>query len=185
MVLQILDGIDLKSMGHNSPEYVHTVLQAIELAMADREAYFGDPKFVKVPAAGLLDPLYAQERRKLMTPGKAFGKMPDPGDPWKYQGEAAPASLSGTTNTVASEGTGLQLGKDTSYICVVDSKGNAVSLTPSDFPQTPMVPGTGLTLGNRMNQFRLDPQHPDALSRAKGPASRPMPAWRSKTASFS
>ncbi len=52
MALMILDGIDLKAMGHNSPEYVHTVLQAIELAMADREAYFGDPAFVDVPITG-------------------------------------------------------------------------------------------------------------------------------------
>jgi len=173
MVLQILDGIDLKSMGHNSPEYVHIVLQAVELAMADREAYFGDPAFVKVPAAGLFDIRYAQERRQLMTPDKAFGVMPAAGDPWKYQGEAAPSSLSSPADIVASEGTGLQFGKDTSYICVVDSQGNAVSLTPSDFPQTPMVPGTGLTLGNRMNQFRLDPQHPDALQPGKRPRITP------------
>jgi len=173
MVLQILDGIDLKSMGHNSPEYVHTVLQAIELVMADREAYFGDPEFVKVPSTGLLDPGYAQERCKLMTPDKAFGVMPPAGDPWKYQGEAASSSLSRPTDLAASEGSGVSFGKDTSYICVVDSEGNAVSLTPSDFPQTPMVPGTGLTLGNRMNQFRLDSQHPDALQPGKRPRITP------------
>ncbi|MBN1691113.1 MAG: gamma-glutamyltransferase, partial [Dehalococcoidia bacterium] len=127
MVLQILEGIDLKSMRHNSPQYVHTVLQAIELAMADREAYFGDPEFVKVPSTGLLDPRYAQERRLLMTPDAAFGKMPPAGDPWKYQGEAAPSSLSQPADTTALDNSGLQFGKDTSYICVVDSQGNAVS----------------------------------------------------------
>jgi len=172
MVLQILDRIDLKAMGHNSPEYVHTVLQAIELTMADREAYFGDPKFVKVPIKGLLDPSYAQERRKLMTPGRAFGKMPDHGDPWKYEGQAAATEVS-KINDVGIADPGLQVGKDTSYISVVDSQGNAVSMTPSDFPQTPMVPGTGLTLGNRMNQFRLDPQHPDALQPGKRPRITP------------
>jgi len=173
MVLQMLDGIDLKSMGHNSPQYVHTVLQAIELVMADREAYFGDPEFVKVPVAGLLDPRYAQERRMLMTPDAAFGKMPPSGNPWKYQGETAPSVPSQTAEFENFKGSELQFGKDTSYICVVDSEGNAVSLTPSDFPQTPMVPGTGLTLGNRMNQFRLDPQHPDALQPGKRPRITP------------
>lgn len=173
MVLQILDGIDLKAMGHNSPEYANTVLQAIELVMADREAYFGDPKFVKVPIKGLLNPLYAQERRKLLTPGKAFGKMPDPGDPWKYEENAASSGVSNVIVAVLPGDTGLPIGKDTSYISVVDSKGNAVSLTPSDFPQTPMVPGTGLTLGNRMNQFRLDPQNPDALQPGKRPRITP------------
>ena len=54
MVLQVLDGIDLKSMGHNSEQYVHTVAQAIELVMADREAFVGDPNFVDVPLEQLL-----------------------------------------------------------------------------------------------------------------------------------
>jgi gamma-glutamyltranspeptidase / glutathione hydrolase len=172
MALQTLDGIDLKALGHNSPEYINTVVQAIELAMADREAYFADPRFVKVPAKGLLDQRYAQERRKLITPGKAFGKMPAAGDPWKYEGQAA-AALPAEEIAVNSAQSRMQVGKDTSYISVVDAQGNAVSLTPSDFPQTPMVPGTGLTLGNRMNQFRLDPQHPDALQPGKRPRITP------------
>jgi gamma-glutamyltranspeptidase/glutathione hydrolase len=67
----------------------------------------------------------------------------------------------------------MQVGKDTSYIGVIDAKGNAVSLTPSDFPQTPMVPGTGLTLGNRMNQFRLDPKNVDSLQPGKRPRITP------------
>lgn len=179
MVLQILNGIDLKSMGHNSSEYVHTVLQAIDLAMADREAYMGDPKFVKVPVKGLLNPQFARERRKSMTPGKAFSKMPQPGDPWKYQGQAS-ATGHAVINPVSESGPGMQVGKDTSYICVVDSKGNAVSLTPSDFPKTPMIPGTGLTLGNRMNQFRLDPQNPDALQPGKRPRITPNAAMAMK-----
>lgn len=178
MVLQMLDGIDLRAMGHNSAEYVHTVLQAIELAMADREAYFGDPKFVNVPVKGLLDPRYAQERRKLMTPGKAFGKMPPTGDPWKYEGGSTALCSPETAQNYVHRG--MQFGKDTSYISVVDREGNAVSMTPSDFPQTPMVPGTGLTLGNRMNQFRLDEKHPDALQPGKRPRITPNAAMVTK-----
>ncbi len=79
MTLQILEGIDLKSMGQNSAQYVHTVDQAIELAMADREAYVADPKFVKVPTDVLLSKAYAAERRKLMT-DKAFPALPPPGN---------------------------------------------------------------------------------------------------------
>ena len=173
MTLQVLEGIDLKAMGHNSPEYVHTVLQAIELCMADREAYFGDPKFVKVPINGLLDPRYAGERRNLLTPGRAFGKMPEPGNPWKYEGTVGTTGPSGLPAISSSADPGIQVGKDTSNICVIDSKGNAVTLTPSDFPQTPMVPGTGLTLGNRMNQFRLDPKNVDSLQPGKRPRITP------------
>jgi gamma-glutamyltranspeptidase/glutathione hydrolase len=175
-------------MGHNSPEYVHTLLQSIELAMADREAFFGDPDFVKVPLAGLLDPRYATERRRLFTPGRAFGRMPEPGEPWSYEesvgvpGRTVPAespALVAAFQAGLSDGlpgsaaAGMEFGKDTSYISVVDAKGNAVSLTPSDFPQTPMVPGTGLTLGNRMNQFRLDPKNVDALAPGKRPRITP------------
>ena len=180
IVLQMLNGIDLKAMGHNSPEYVHTVLQAIELAMADREAYMGDPRFVKVPIKGLLDTAYAEERRKLMTPGKAFGKMPPAGNPWKYQERSSSRPVLVIAAKPEASVPSMQVGKDTSYITVVDSKGNAVSLTPSDFPQTPMVPGTGLTLGNRMNQFRLDPQSPDALEPGKRPRITPNAAMATK-----
>lgn len=178
MVLQMLDGIDLKAMGHNSEEYVHTVLQAIELVMADREAYFGDPKFVNVPVKGLLDPRYAQERRKLITTGKAFGKIPPAGEPWKYEGGSTALCSPATAQNYVRQG--MQFGKDTSYITVVDKEGNAVSMTPSDFPQTPMVPGTGLTLGNRMNQFRLDEKHPDALQPGKRPRITPNAAMVTK-----
>jgi gamma-glutamyltranspeptidase/glutathione hydrolase len=176
MVLQMLDGIDLKALGHNSPTYVHTVLQAIDLAMADREAYFGDPKFVRVPIQGLLDPRYAAERRKLMTPGKAFTQMPSAGDPTHLAATLPdPVSKPAAANLVSWPK--LQgIGRDTTYLSIVDSAGNAVSMTPSDFPKTPMVPGTGLTLGNRMVQFYLDPQHPDALQPGKRPRITPNPS---------
>ena len=164
MALQILDGIDLKSMGHNSPEYVNTVLQAIDLAMADREAYFGDPRFVQVPIQALLDPRYAAVRRTLITPGKAFTQMPPAGDPLNLSAVLASQTPLAASSNGESWLASLPVGKDTSYLSIVDAAGNAVSMTPSDFPKTPMVPGTGLTLGNRMNQFYLDPQHPDSFA---------------------
>jgi gamma-glutamyltranspeptidase/glutathione hydrolase len=64
-------------------------------------------------------------------------------------------------------------GQDTSQLVVVDAQGNAVVMTPSDFPQTPMIPGTGLNLGNRMNQFRLDPNSVNALQPGKRPRITP------------
>ncbi|HSV95352.1 MAG TPA: gamma-glutamyltransferase [Spirochaetota bacterium] len=178
LALQILEGADLKTMGHNSPAYVHAVLQAIELAMADREAFFGDPAFIKVPEKGLLSKDYAAARRKLMTKGKAFGAMPPHGDPWKYRSAAPGARAKGPearpVARLAENAAGY--GRDTSYVSVVDRRGNAVSLTPSDFPQSPMVPGTGLTLGIRMTQFRLDHGHPAALAPGKRPTITPNAA---------
>ena len=187
MALQILEGIDLKSMGHNSPEYVHTVIQAVELAMADREAYFGDPAFVDVPIEGLLSPEYAAARRALMTPDKAFGQTPPAGNPYEYQtaktAMAVPACAAPAPSTDTPQDT-QGFGKDTSYICVVDQYGNAVSLTPSDFPESPMIPGTGLNLGTRMNQFYLELEHPNGLMPGKRPRITPNPSMVFKNGEF-
>jgi gamma-glutamyltranspeptidase/glutathione hydrolase len=69
--LNLLEGFDLAAMGQNSPEYIHTVIEAAKLAFADREAYYGDPAFVEVPLGRLLSKEYAGERRGLIDPGRA------------------------------------------------------------------------------------------------------------------
>lgn len=187
LTLQILEGIDLKAMGHNSPEYIHTVLQAIELAMADREAYFGDPAFVNVPVEGLLSKEYAASRRALMS-DKAFGSTPEAGDPFAYQStpldpdKLTPKKSSSETRVSASaaKSPNYTFGSDTSYITVVDREGNAVSLTPSDFPESPMIPGTGINLGTRMNQFYLEENHVNGLMPGKRPRITPNPSMVTK-----
>jgi len=181
LMLQILDGMDLEGMGHNSPEYIHALIQAVELAMADREAYFGDPDFVDVPLEGLLDPRYAALRREAMTKDSAFGRMPDPGDPSVFMDEAGTVPDRETLLAALPGGSSdMPPAMDTSYLAVTDSFGNSVSLTPSDFPQSPMIPGTGLCLGVRMVQFRLDPEHPDALVPGKRPRITPNAAMVTK-----
>ncbi len=169
MALQILEGIDLKSMGHNSPEYVHTVAQAIELAMADREVYVADPAFVDVPLSQLLSKAYAAERRAAMTK-QAFQGMPAPGDIPGFGGVVDKTAVS---YAHLSPDIDFAIGKDTSHLAIIDAQGNAVSMTPSDFPKSPMVPGTGLTLGDRMVQFRLNPDHVNALAPGKRPRITP------------
>lgn len=174
MAMQILEGIDLVSMGHNSPLYIHTVTQAIELAMADKEAYFGDPAFVDVPIEGLLSKEYADARRSLITTDTAFGEMAPHGNPFDYQtflGKKTVSNVDARRYLNAKEE--KKIGKDTSYIAIIDRFGNAVSMTPSDFPESPMVDGTGLTLGIRMTQFRLDESHPSALEPGKRPTITP------------
>ncbi|TGK07456.1 gamma-glutamyltransferase family protein [Leptospira semungkisensis] len=199
MVLQILEGVDLKSMGHNSKEYIHTVIQAIELVMADREKYFGDPAYVAVPEKGLLSKNYAQERRKLLQQ-KAFGKLPPFGDPFFFESpknEKRAASISKEVDTVAlNEGSNFKyspsfwektdsgkVGRDTTYLSIIDSQGNSLSLTPSDFPQSPMIEGD-ITLGIRMTQFRLDPNHPSALVPGKRPTITPNASMVFKDGKF-
>ncbi|HET9910671.1 MAG TPA: gamma-glutamyltransferase, partial [Anaerolineales bacterium] len=173
LVLQTLEGVDLKSMGHNSPQYIHTVTQAIDLAMADRDAYIGDAAFVDVPLDVLLSKEYAAARRAAMTE-RAFATLPGPGlltPPSSESTQDPLAGLSPAQSLLAL--TNFSAGQDTSQLVVVDAQGNAVVMTPSDFPQTPMIPGTGLNLGNRMNQFRLDPQHVNALVPGKRPRITP------------
>ena len=170
MALQILDGLPLEELGHNSPAYLHTVIQALELSMAGREAYVGDPDFVDVPVARLLDPGYAATRRAAMTE-RAFGALPAPGD-------AAPGR-SGRALPVRPRAGGAlaelaRIRRDTSYLAVIDAAGNSVSMTPSDFPISPMVPGWGLTLGTRMTQFPARPQEPDR-ARARQASARDAP----------
>jgi gamma-glutamyltranspeptidase/glutathione hydrolase len=167
MALQILEGLDLAALRHNSPRYVHTVAQALELAIADRDAYVADDRFVDVPVDRLLSKDFAAERRAART-DRAFGPPPPPGD-----AGVRPGSAIASASSAAAPKLGGLVGQDTSQLAVVDRAGNAVVMTPSDFPATPMVPGTGLTLGNRMTQFRLDPDSVAVLAPGKRPRITP------------
>ena len=175
MTLQILEGVDLKALGHNTAQYISAVSQAVELAFADREAYIADPDFVDVPIKGLLSKEYAAERRKLINLSHGFGRMPPPGDPWKYEGRPRPARVYHPHQLPASLPP-ARFNHDTTYLCVVDSAGNAFSLTPSDFPISPMVPGYGIMLGIRMDQFRLKSGHPAQVAPGKRPRLTPNPS---------
>src|SRR3989441_6567675 len=105
-MLNMLEGVDLKALGHNSPAYLHRLVETIKLAFADRDAYFGDPKVVKIPA-WLLDKEYARRRRALIGE-RAWREMPPAGE--AAQARHAPMAVAG--------GSGETL--DTSYVAVVD-----------------------------------------------------------------
>ena len=172
-ILQMLEGLALKEMGHNSPDYVHTVVEAIKLAFADRHAYYGDPDLVDVPIKGLLTREYAAQRRELIQQEKAWAEMPPAGDPWTYQGGGRPARAAAPPPEPVPGPWEL----DTSYTCVVDRWGNAFSATPSDgFGGTPMVPGLGMIISSRGTQTWLEPGHPSALAPWKRPRLTPNPA---------
>lgn len=167
--LAILDGLDLARLGHNSPAYVHTVTEALNLAFADREAYVGDPAFVEVPTTALLSAAYAARQRARIDPRRAFGRMPDPGDP----GAGLHASPGPTRSRQAPSDPTMP---DTIYGCVVDRHGNAYSATVSDTAfDTPVVPGTGLAVSSRGSQSRLDPAHPGSVRAGKRPRLTPTP----------
>jgi gamma-glutamyltranspeptidase/glutathione hydrolase len=170
--LNILDAGQLATAGHNSVDYLHAVVEAMKLAFADREAFYGDPRHVEVPLAGLLDAGYGRARRALIDPLRASPEMPACG---------APAGATATRRQVGQalrrEGVPAAPPRDTSYICVVDRWGNTVSATPSDVSfESPVVPGTGLVPSSRGSQSWLAEGHPSRVAPGKRPRLTPSPA---------
>jgi gamma-glutamyltranspeptidase / glutathione hydrolase len=166
--LNLLDGMDVGALGHNSAAYVHLVTEAIKLAAADREAYYGDPHFVAVPMERLLSSAYAAERRRLIDPAHAFADLPPPGN----VGQSPASSMQPQGQTRASNSD-----LDTSYVCVVDRHGNAFSATPSDgLTGAPVIPGLGFVPSPRGSQSWVDPAHPACVMPGKRPRLTPNPA---------
>ena len=176
--LKILECIDLAALGHNSPAYLHTIAEALNLAFADREAYVGDPRFVEVPTATLLSDAYAAVQRARIDGAKAFGEMPAPG---RVEGVVPPpleALLPGRGKVAPPP--------DTIYACVVDAQGNAVSITPSDtMYDAPMIDGLGIAVSTRGMQGRLNPAHPCSVVPGKRPRLTPSPAMALRDGEFS
>ena len=178
MLLQaanILEGVDLESMGHNSVAYLHTLAEAMDLAAADRHAYYGDPRFVHVPIETLLSKEYASERRGLIASERAFGRMPPPGT---ITGHApGPGPYDETPGAVSTKSPDGADKLDTSYVCVVDRWGNAFSATPSDSGlQAPVPPGLGFVPSPRGGQAWTDPRAPASIAPGKRPRLTPNPA---------
>jgi gamma-glutamyltranspeptidase / glutathione hydrolase len=163
--LNILEGFDLKSLGHNSPAYIHVVAEALKLAMADRERYYGDPDFVQVPLEGLLSKAYAAERRKLIDANKAAPELPPYGDPMSGRAIGGTMEVNGFRG-LADSNTG-----GTTHLSVVDEEGNIFLATPSGGRLNGgcVVPGMGFTLSHRAEIFYLDPTHANALQPGKRP----------------
>jgi gamma-glutamyltranspeptidase/glutathione hydrolase len=163
--LNILEGFDLRSLGHNSPAYIHVVTEALKLAMADRERYYGDPDFVQVPLEVLLSKAYAAERRKLIDLSKAAPEMPPYGD------AVAGRAVGGTMEVNGFRGPAGSSTDGTTHLSVVDEEGNIFLATPSGGRLNGgcVVPGMGFTLSHRAEIFYLDATHANALQPGKRP----------------
>ena len=170
--LNILEGYDLRSLGHNSPEAIHLQVEALKLALADREKYTGDPYFIDVPVDGLLSKEYAALRRGLISPGKALAEYP-PGDPRKMLAVAENHQFSENTPVLESVGGDAD---GTTYLATVDSAGNMVSVTPSSFAglaQGMVLGDTGILINCRGCYFWLDADNPNSLAPHKRPRTTP------------
>ena len=154
--LRLLDGFDLKSIGHLSADYVHVVTEALKLAMADRDTYYADPEFVDVPMSGLLSDAYTEMRRPLIDMKTASNEA-RPGDvenmkPEKENGVFRPG-VGGTTTCV-----------------VADRWGNVVAATPSaNVYHAGGTGSTGVSYGNRLRSLNTTQGHPNCIEPGKRP----------------
>ena len=174
--LNIVERHDLKGMGHNSAEYIHTLTEAIKLVMADRDTYYSDPRFIDVPMKALLEKGYAEIRSAMIESDSAWQEMPPAGD-WRALGLAhePPVTRAGQPEPKATGTDGAAL--DTTYLCVADEQGNVFSATPSDGSYNGgIVPGLGFVVSGRGTQSWTDPSHPSVLAPGKRPRLTPNPA---------
>ena len=171
--LNILENFDLKAMGHASADYLHTIVEAMKLAYADRDSYYADPEFVKVPGEGLLSKAYAKERAKLIDPKRA-SKSYIAGDPLRYDStvkewpywkanvqdgttdSSQAVSLADARASLGQDSSGVQ--KDTTHMTVIDKDGNIFDSTPSGgwISGAVILGDTGIGMSVRGEQFWLD-----------------------------
>jgi len=194
-VLSMLDGDDLARLDPNGPDFIHLVVEALKLAMADREAWYADPDFVDVPLATLLSRDYAAERRGLigesasfeMRPGSPGGRVPIlPVRPDLTGSKRAALGGSAGEPTMARLGNAAELQTaadgttrgDTCHVDVIDRWGNMVAATPSGgwLQSSPVIPELGAGLTTRGQMFWLDPAVPGALAPGKRPRTTLTPS---------
>ena len=177
--LNILENFDLRAMGHDSADYIHTVIEAMKLSYADRDTYYGDPAFVQTPGEGLLSKAYARERAALIDPARSSRAF-IAGDPlpfdsrvktwpfWKANAAADEFTLA-TPMPVLLASNGIP--KDTTHIAIIDKAGNVFDATPSGgwIGGAVILGDTGIAMSVRGEQFWLDETHANHLR----PRSRP------------
>jgi gamma-glutamyltranspeptidase/glutathione hydrolase len=161
--LKLLEGYDLRGLGHNTAEYLHVYLECAKLAFADREQYYGDPEFTSVPLDRLLSDGYAAERRQLVDRHRASLEL-----------------RPGAVHAAASAGAGRWpvVTGDTTHVDAVDRWGNLFAATPSGgwIGSSPVVEGLGFPLGTRGQMFYLDERHANSLQPHKRPRTTLTPS---------
>lgn len=156
-MLNLMETFPLSDYGHNSPRALHAMIEAKKLAYADMLRFVADPRFARVPVAGLLAKDYARARAALIDPDRA--------------------------HDVVEAGTPPAPGNDTTYLCAVDREGNMVSLIQSNYGGfgSGIVPdGCGFVLQNRGGLFSLDPASPNVIAGRKRPLHTIIPAFMEK-----
>ena len=155
--LRLLEPFDLRSIGHNQPDSIHTTIEAMKLALADRDLYYADPRFADVPLDALLSVAYADLRRPLIDRAAA-SQLQRPGNPRAMQPLLSQAASTGPGGPAS----------DTTTCLVADSAGNVVAATPSGWSGVEAA-DTGVWLGSRLQSFTLDAKSPNVIEPGKMP----------------
>jgi len=156
-MFNLLEPYDLKAMKHNSPEYIHLLVEAAKLAFADRDMYYGDPKFSKIPEQVLLSQNYAAERRNLID--REHASM-----------ESRPGKIEGYNISMPAGRVAKVEVHDTTCVDVVDRHGNVFSATPSGAWLPAVIAGeTGIAYGTRLQSLVTTPRHPNVIEAGKRP----------------
>jgi len=180
--LALLKGYHFDALDPTGPDFIHLQVEAAKLAFADREKFYGDPDFVKVPADLLLSDKYNDERRTLITNKASLelrpGVIPGFGGEVQMRREDGPREAVGSLG--AGEPTVGRVGEvvgDTVHFDIIDQPGNMVSSTPSGgwLQSSPVIPELGFCLGTRAQMFWLDESHPAALVPGKRPRTTLSP----------
>jgi gamma-glutamyltranspeptidase / glutathione hydrolase len=177
-ILNILEGFDLKSMGRNSGETLHVMIEAKKIAWADRAKFYADPEFAKIPLPGLLSKEYATERRKLIDPNHAARAVEAGAPPANApisQLRRPPLQDPAATpkRSPADDG-------DTIYMCTADDEGNMVSLIQSNYRGMGsgiVVPGLGFMFQDRGELFSMEPGHANIYAPGKRPFHTIIPGF--------
>lgn len=186
--LAILRGFDLGAMDPNGAEFIHTVIEAIKLAYADREAFYGDPDHSEIPMEVLLSEEYNAERRKLIAEQASLDQRPGRVRGFEALADAYIARAArdfGVGEVAAQEPTMSHLTEkrgDTVHLDVIDRWGNMVSATPSGgwLQSSPVIPGLGFPLNSRAQMFWLDEGLPTSLAPGRRPRTTLTPTLAEK-----
>ncbi len=163
--LNLLEGLDLRALGHNSPGYLHMVAECLRRVWVDRFRYMGDPEFERVPIEGLISKGYADEMRARLNL-VAVPEEISPGNPWRYQGDQPPTP---------SRPRGVERdSRNTTHLCTMDRQGNMVSMVQTlggAFGAYVMSGSTGIILRNYTNLFNPEPGTSNSIGPWKRPSS--------------
>ena len=168
--LNMLEHFDLKAMGHNTPDYIHTVTEALKYALSDRQAFYGDPDYADVPVEALLAKPYGASRAAMIDPALATPEMPPAGDAWAHSDRPGQPVMASDPPPGGSSKWPRHRG-GTTHLAVIDSDGNLACATPSGgaLEKSVFFPELGCALSTRIETFTLQEDHPNVVQPGKRP----------------